>query len=79
MTDVIKKKANDTIKMANLINLENRAQIERIIAGALKCAIDSHGPITVELRSSAAKRVFSALKQFSKQRKSYENLHPQSK
>ena len=35
----------------------SRSQFERIVAGAIKCAIDAHGPVTVENRSSAAKRV----------------------
>ena len=45
-----------------MLNLEDRSLVERTIASALKCAIDSHGSITVENRASAAKRVYSMLK-----------------
>lgn len=45
-----------------MLDLEDRSLIERLIAGALKCAIDSHGPITIENRASAAKRIYGMLK-----------------
>jgi len=45
-----------------MLSLEDRSLIERTIASALKCSIDSHGPVTVENRASAAKRVYSMLK-----------------
>ncbi len=32
----------------------------RLIAGALKCAIDAHGPITAQFIGSATKRVVHA-------------------
>jgi hypothetical protein len=50
------------------IDLTDRSLIERTIAGALKSAIDAHGPITIENRASAAKRVYSALKQIANER-----------
>jgi len=50
----------------NTLNLENRAQVERMIAGALLNAIHSHGSITPDNRSSAAKRVYSQLKALAK-------------
>lgn len=37
--------------------------LEREIAGALKQTIDAHGPITIENRSSAAKRIASAIRE----------------
>lgn len=40
----------------------SRSQLERQVCGALKQAIDAHGPITRENVSSAAKRVVSMLK-----------------
>lgn len=40
----------------------DRARVEREIAGALKSAIDAHGPINRENVGSAAKRVYSSLK-----------------
>lgn len=40
-----------------------RGDLERQVAGALKCAIDAHGPITVDNRASAAKRIVHLLKQ----------------
>ena len=45
-----------------MLNLEDRSLVERTIASALKCTIDSHGPITAENRASAAKRVYGMLK-----------------
>ena len=47
------------IGLASLIS--DRGHAEKVIAGALKSAIDAHGLITVENRSSAAKRVWAAL------------------
>jgi hypothetical protein len=40
----------------------DRSGFERAIVGALKSAIDAHGPITKENVSSAAKRVVSVAK-----------------
>lgn len=51
------------------LDITKRGQIERAIADALKCAIDSHGPITIENRHSAAKRVYCALKEIRKTQK----------
>ncbi len=45
-----------------MLNLQDRSLIERMIAAALKCVIDSHGPITIENRASAAKRIYGMLK-----------------
>lgn len=39
-----------------------RARIEKAIVGALQSTIDAHGPITKENCSSAAKRIYGALK-----------------
>lgn len=35
----------------------DRQHLDRLVAGGLKCAIDTHGPITHERRVSAAKRI----------------------
>lgn len=48
------------------IDLNQRGSLERHIVGALKMAIDAHGPITRENASSAGHRVISAIKQFNK-------------
>ena len=48
--------------ITNMLSLEDRSLVERTIASALKCTIDSHGPITVGNRASAAKRIYSMLK-----------------
>jgi len=48
------------------LDFRKRSQIEKEIAGALKCAIDSHGPIVLQNRGSAAKRVYKALKELAK-------------
>lgn len=45
--------------MASQMNHLDR--IERVIVGALKSAIDAHGPITLELIGSAAKRIVGQL------------------
>lgn len=50
----------------NWLNLERRADIERTIAGALRNAIHSHGPIMLENHALAAKRVYGALKSLAK-------------
>lgn len=50
-------------RVRNMCLKNQRGVIERQVAGALKCAIDAHGPITVENRHSAAKRVIHMLKQ----------------
>lgn len=42
--------------------MEDRARIERLVAGALRSCIEAHGPITPEWIGSAAKRVISQLK-----------------
>lgn len=54
------------------LDLEDRAQMERTIAGALKSTIDAHGNITPALLGSAAKRVYGALKQIAKDKKQAE-------
>lgn len=43
------------------LELENRSQVERTVAGALKNCIHEHGPITGYWVGSAAKRVYKAL------------------
>ncbi|MFA7331074.1 MAG: hypothetical protein WC326_08380 [Candidatus Delongbacteria bacterium] len=35
----------------------DRQRLDRLVAGGLKCAIDTHGPISHEQRVSAAKRI----------------------
>lgn len=42
----------------------DRSGFEKAIVGALKSAIDAHGPITKENVSSAAKRIVSVAKQW---------------
>lgn len=42
--------------------LADRSKVERAIGGAIKSAVDSHGPITRANYSGAAKRIYSALK-----------------
>ena len=57
------------IPLASKLNIEGRSLIEGSIAGALKAAIDAHGPIILANRSSAAKRVYVMLKQLAKQQR----------
>jgi len=38
-----------------------QTEIHKIVVGALKNAIDAHGPITKDLTGSAAKRITAAL------------------
>jgi hypothetical protein len=42
--------------------MEDRAKLERRIAGALRSTIDAHGPITKMWIGSATKRVVSEIK-----------------
>lgn len=49
-------------KAGGLLDLSDRGRVESSIAGALKMAVDAHGPITRANVSSAAKRVVSNLK-----------------
>ena len=51
------------------LELQGRSEIEKEIVGALKCAMDSHGPITRENVNSAAKRVYKALNNLAKRRR----------
>ena len=53
------------MKKINL-DFQNRSQIEKEIAGALKSAIGVYGPITLQTRTSAAKRIYLALKGLAK-------------
>lgn len=46
------------------INLLPRGALERYLVGALRDAIKSHGPITHENASSAAKRLIGSIKTF---------------
>lgn len=57
----VKKKAPRIPDMGLKLELGNRPQVERVIAGALKDCIHSHGPITGYWVGSAAKRVYKAL------------------
>lgn len=43
--------------------MEDRAKLEKQIAGALRSTIDAHGPITREWIGSATKRIISLLKE----------------
>ena len=43
-------------------NAQHRDALERAVAGALRCAIHDHGPITMEWIGSAAKRVVGNLR-----------------
>jgi len=47
--------------------MDDRARVEREISGALKSTIIAHGAITIELRSSASKRIYAALKSLRRQ------------
>lgn len=49
--------------------LDDRSVVEQAICGALKSAIDAHGPIGRSNVSSAGKRVYSALLQARKRRR----------
>ena len=60
------------VKMGDIIDLQDRPQIERIVVGAIKSAINEHGPITIYNCSSAAKRIVGQLKEYAKQKR--ENL-----
>jgi hypothetical protein len=51
-----------TPDLGNPLSLVDRSSVERGIANALKMAIEAHGPITAENRTSAAKRIYSFLK-----------------
>lgn len=48
-------------ELVHLVNLRcrpmDRQHLDRLVSGGLKCAIDTHGPVTHELRASAAKRI----------------------
>lgn len=44
------------------VEIQNRSVVEKRIAGALRSAIDQHGPITPLTLGSATKRVFAVLK-----------------
>ena len=46
------------------IDLTQRGSLERAIVGALRNAIEAHGPITRETAPSAAKRVIYTIKQY---------------
>jgi hypothetical protein len=50
------------------LELQDRPTVERQIGGALRSTIDAHGPITKSTSSSAAKRVYSALKQLAREK-----------
>lgn len=39
-----------------------RSRVEKAISGALKSALDAHGPVTAENRTSAAKRIYGVLR-----------------
>ncbi len=43
--------------------MADRSTVEKRLVGALRSAINDHGPITAENVSSAAKRVYAAIKQ----------------
>ncbi len=49
--------------MSEIIDLNARGTLEKKIVGALKMAIDAHGPITRLNISSAAHRVITAIKE----------------
>lgn len=51
----------------SIIDLNQRGKLEKLIAGALKDTIHSHGAITTEWIGSASKRVISAIKVYNKQ------------
>lgn len=52
------------------IPLQQRARLERMINGALRDAINAHGPITEQNLSSTSKRVISMIKQFNRDQRS---------
>lgn len=58
----------------NNLDIENRSDVEKIIAGALKSTINVHGPITPEWIGSASKRIYGQLRGLAKlQRKEQDN------
>lgn len=60
---------------SNTLNIMDRSLIEKSIAGALKSAINDHGPITIENRASTAKRIYCLMKQLAgQQRRDQEDL-----
>lgn len=51
----------------SLLDVTERERIERAVAGALKTVVLAHGPVTLDTRQSAAKRITSALQQTARQ------------
>ncbi len=49
--------------ISEVVDLNQRGSLERKIVGALKMAIDAHGPITLDNVSSAAHRVINIIKE----------------
>jgi len=52
--------------------LQPRSEIEKEIVGALKNAIHSHGPVTLDNVNSAAKRVYKTLSNLAKRQRDNE-------
>lgn len=46
------------------LSLQDRTSLERVVNGALRSAIDTHGPINRHNYSSASKRIIGALKSY---------------
>lgn len=57
----------------NLLNIENRSNIEKRIVGALKDGITAHGNIDLNNVSSTAKRIYSLLKGIAKEQRRIKN------
>jgi len=60
------------------LELRNRSEIEREIVGALKSAMDAHGPITPANVNSAAKRVYKTLGSLAKRQRDKQDPSPTS-
>lgn len=62
------ERENAELRKALVGLLSDGGAIRRQINGALKQAVDAHGPIKKEFISSATKRIYCALKQYRKER-----------
>ena len=59
------------------LDLQDRSKVEGAIAGAIRDSINTHGPITPQMIGSAAKRVYSTLKQLARDQKGVPPLAPE--
>lgn len=56
----------DGSRLDEPVDLASRGVLERQVVGAIRDAVNSHGPITKETANSAAKRVIGAIKTYNR-------------